>query len=43
VLAYANSAINEVHVVEAKSHCREEAITQLNSLMANFKALFPEG
>ncbi|MDO9106257.1 MAG: DUF3782 domain-containing protein [Methylovulum sp.] len=42
VLAYANSAINEVYVVEVKSHCREEAITQLNSLMANFKTLFPE-
>ncbi len=42
VLAYANSAINEVYVVEVKSHLREEAITQLNSLMANFKALFPE-
>jgi hypothetical protein len=42
VLAYANSAINEVYVVEVKSHLREEAITQLNSLMANFKMLFPE-
>ncbi|TAL45225.1 MAG: DUF3782 domain-containing protein [Methylovulum sp.] len=42
VLAYANSAINEVYVVEVKSHLREEAITQLNSLMANFKTLFPE-
>ncbi len=41
-LAYANSAINEVSVVEVKSHLREEAITQLNSLMANFKMLFPE-
>ena len=42
VLAYANSAINEVYVVEVKSHLREEAISQLNSLMANFKTLFPE-
>ena len=42
VLAYANSAINEVYVVEVKSHLREEAITQLNHLMANFKTLFPE-
>ncbi|MDP2902518.1 MAG: DUF3782 domain-containing protein [Methylovulum sp.] len=42
VVAYANSAINEVYVVEVKSHLREEAITQLNSLMANFKTLFPE-
>lgn len=29
VLAYTNSAINEVYVVEVKSHLREEAITQL--------------
>ncbi|MFI3194818.1 MAG: DUF3782 domain-containing protein, partial [Methylococcaceae bacterium] len=29
-------------VVEVKSHLREEAITQLNNLMANFKTLFPE-
>ncbi len=42
VLAYANSAINEVYVVEVKSHLREEAIIQLSSLMANFKTLFPE-
>ena len=42
VLAYANSSINEAYVVEVKSHLREEAITQLNTLMANFRALFPE-
>jgi hypothetical protein len=42
VLAYANSKINEVYVVEVKSHLREEAITQLNTLMANFRTLFPE-
>ncbi len=42
VLAYSNSAINEVYVVEVKSHLREEAITQLNTLMGNFRALFPE-
>jgi ribosomal protein L9 len=42
VLAYSNSAINEVYVVEVKSHLREEAITQLNTLMANFRVLFPE-
>ncbi len=29
-------------MVEVKSHLREEAITQLNSLMANFKMVFPE-
>jgi len=42
VLAYANSAINEAYVVEVKSHLREEAITQLKTLMGNFRALFPE-
>jgi hypothetical protein len=42
VLAYANSKINEVYVVEVKSHLREEAITQLNTLMGNFRTLFPE-
>ena len=42
VLAYSNSAINEAYVVEVKSHLREEAITQLNALMGNFRALFPE-
>jgi hypothetical protein len=42
VLAYANSAINEAYVVEVKSHLREEAITQLNTLMGNFRVLFPE-
>jgi hypothetical protein len=42
VLAYSNSTINEAYVVEVKSHLREEAITQLNTLMGNFRALFPE-
>ena len=42
VLAYANSAINEAYVVEVKSHLREEGISQLNDIMANFRQLFPE-
>jgi hypothetical protein len=42
VLAYANSKINEVYVVEVKSHLREEAIYAHNTLMDNFRALFPE-
>ena len=42
VLAYANSAINEAYVVEVKSHLREEGISQLNDIMANFRLLFPE-
>jgi hypothetical protein len=42
VLAYANSAINEAYVVEVKSHLREEGISQLSDIMANFRMLFPE-
>jgi hypothetical protein len=42
VLAYSNCEINEAYVVEVKSHLREEAITQLNTLMGNFRVLFPE-
>jgi hypothetical protein len=42
VLAYANSSINEAYVVEVKSHLREEAITQLKTLLGNFRTLFPE-
>jgi len=42
VLAYANSTINEVYVVEVKSHLREEGITQLQTIMKNFRRFFPE-
>jgi len=42
VLAYANSTINEVYVVEVKSHLREEGITQLQTMIANFRGFFPE-
>ena len=42
VLAYANSFINEVYVVEVKSHLREEGITQLQNIMDNFRRFFPE-
>ena len=41
VLAYANSDINEVYVVEVKSHLREEGITQLQDIMTNFRRFFP--
>ncbi len=41
-MAYANSKINEVYVVEVKSHLREEAIYAHNTSMDNFRALFPE-
>lgn len=42
ILAYANSSVNEVYVVEVKSHLREEAITQLQTIMNNFRRFFPE-
>jgi len=42
VLAYANSTINEVYVVEVKSHLREEGIIQLQTIMKNFRRFFPE-
>lgn len=42
VLAYANSDINEVYVVEVKSHPREESITQLKNLLQKFRTFFPE-
>ena len=42
VLAYSNSTINEVYVVEVKSHLREEGITQLQTIMGNFRRFFPE-
>lgn len=42
VLAYANSSVNEVYIVEVKSHLREEAITQLQDIMLNFRLFFPE-
>ena len=42
VLAYANSQINEVYVVEVKSHLREEGIIQLQTMMDNFRFFFPE-
>ncbi|MCF7986475.1 MAG: DUF3782 domain-containing protein [Methylovulum sp.] len=42
VLAYANSDINQVYVVEVKSHVREEAITQIKNLLERFRVFFPE-
>ena len=42
VLAYANSNINEVYVVEVKSHLREEGITQLQTILKDFRRFFPE-
>ena len=42
VLAYANSTTNEVYVVEAKSHLKEEGIVQLQKIIKNFRKFFPE-
>jgi hypothetical protein len=42
VLAYANSVVNEVYIVEVKSHLREEGITQLQKMMQKFRYFFPE-
>ncbi|MBT4080938.1 MAG: DUF3782 domain-containing protein [Gammaproteobacteria bacterium] len=42
VLSYANSSLNEVYVVEVKSHLREEGIDQLCNIMERFRYFFPE-
>jgi len=42
VLAYANSSVNEVYLVEVKSHLREEGIIQLQKMMHSFRHFFPE-
>jgi septal ring factor EnvC (AmiA/AmiB activator) len=42
VLAYSNSSINEVYIVEVKSHLREEGIEQLSEMVRNFRLFFPE-
>ena len=42
VLAYANGNINQVFVVEVKSHPREESITQIKTLLERFRSYFPE-
>lgn len=42
VLAYANGSINRVYLVEVKSHPREEAISQIKTLLQRFRQYFPE-
>jgi hypothetical protein len=42
VFAFANGAINRGYIVEVKSHVREEAIPQLQRILAEFKSFFPE-
>ena len=42
VLAYANGNLNTAYIVEVKSHVREDSITQLKSILQNFRTFFPE-
>lgn len=42
VLAYTNGDINQVYVVEVKSHPREEALVQMKTLLERFRDYFPE-
>ena len=42
VLAYANSKINKVFIIEVKSKVREETFEQLENLINRFFKLFPE-
>ena len=42
VLAYTNGNLNTAYIVEAKSHAREESITQLKSILQRFRTFFPE-
>jgi hypothetical protein len=42
VLSYANSTLNEVYVVEVKSHLRDDGIDQLSDIVNRFRHFFPE-
>jgi septal ring factor EnvC (AmiA/AmiB activator) len=42
VLAYANSEINEVYIVEMKSYAKPESIEQILKTLATFPQMFPE-
>ncbi|QJB44942.1 DUF3782 domain-containing protein [Dolichospermum flos-aquae] len=42
VLAYANGELNTAYIVEAKSHAREDSITQFKSILQRFRNFFPE-
>jgi len=42
VLAYANSGIDEVYVVEVKSHLREEHLQEMLDNLARFPRFFPQ-
>ena len=42
VLSYANGTLNEVYVVEVKSHLRDEGVDQLFDIVSRFRHFFPE-
>ena len=42
VLSYANGTLNEVYVVEVKSHLRDEGVDQLLDIVSRFRHFFPE-
>lgn len=41
VLAYSNSKVNEVYVVEVKSHLRQEGLDQMKKILREFHSYFP--
>jgi hypothetical protein len=41
VLAYSNSTVNEVYIVEVKSHLRQEGIDQMKKILREFHHFFP--
>lgn len=42
VMAYANSTINQVYVVEVKSHLKMQGVEQTLALLSRFFTIFPE-
>ena len=42
VLAYSNAQVNEVYVVEVKSHLREDGLEQMKKILREFRYFFPE-
>lgn len=41
VLAYSNSKVDEVYIVEVKSHLREEGLEQMKKILREFHDFFP--
>ncbi len=42
VMAYANTHVNEVYIVEVKSHLRKEGLEQTKKILEQFYEFFPE-